>query len=462
MKYHYHERFSEHWFDIIKMVEENYAQDYNDSDHLVLSNNTLSEGINIPKEHKKIAYQLEPLVENHWWKVEDIVKYLKQYDEVWDYDLDNIKKLEEYGISAKYKPFIYSENLKRVDNKTEPDIEVLFYGTLTDYRSNLIKDYIRNLLPHNARFVQLSNVTGSLLDDFISRSKIILDLSSFDGDIEEKIQKQSRIYYGLINDKCIISEKSKRNYFKDLIVEVDIDPENLKELADLIRNYLTYDLWRNFSNVSEKFRSISSPYRSNNIKMSVNDTLDYFNINGWDKYGGTDKCTNHSYGEIYDEVLSSFRDKKGDILEIGVYNGASMVLWNEYLKNFNVFGVDCDDQITDNHKYYFEQYPEKITIDFKNAYDQEYIDIAKSRCPDGYDIIIDDGPHTLESQVSFIKLYSNLLKDDGVMIIEDIQDIDFVSTLIEQISEDYEYYLYDNREVKGRYDDIVLTIKRKV
>jgi len=73
MKYHYHERFSEHWLDIVKMVEENYAQDYNDSDHLVLSNNTLSEGINIPKEHKKIAYQLEPLVENHWWKVKDIV-----------------------------------------------------------------------------------------------------------------------------------------------------------------------------------------------------------------------------------------------------------------------------------------------------------------------------------------------------------------------------------------------------
>ena len=37
MKYHYNDRFKEHWEDVTKMVEENYSQDYDDNDCLILS-----------------------------------------------------------------------------------------------------------------------------------------------------------------------------------------------------------------------------------------------------------------------------------------------------------------------------------------------------------------------------------------------------------------------------------------
>ena len=40
---------------------------------------------------------------------------------------------------------------------------------------------------------------------------------------------------------------------------------------------------------------------------------------------------------------------------------------------------------------------------------------------DKFDFIIDDAPHTLESMIDCIKLYHDLLTENGIMIIEDVQ-----------------------------------------
>jgi hypothetical protein len=36
-------------------------------------------------------------------------------------------------------------------------------------------------------------------------------------------------------------------------------------------------------------------------------------------------------------------------------------------------------------------------------------------------MVLDDGPHTLESMIKFIEFYSQILADDGILIIEDVQ-----------------------------------------
>ena len=206
MRYYYGSRFKEHWEDIAKMVEENYSQDYDDNDCLILSVHLIKDihnGVEIiedynPDYNKKIVYQLEPLVENHWFGMTDMINCIRDYDEVWDYDLNNIEILKQNGIDAKFKPLIYSENLKRIENKEEPDIDVLFYGTQTTYRIKTISTLIGRYLYCDINFISINNVTGSLLDDFISRSKIILDLSN-DGYLHQRIQKQTRIFYALIS-----------------------------------------------------------------------------------------------------------------------------------------------------------------------------------------------------------------------------------------------------------------------
>ena len=77
-------------------------------------------------------------------------------------------------------------------------------------------------------------------------------------------------------------------------------------------------------------------------------------------------------------------------------------------------------------------------------------------------MILDDGPHTLESMLRFVNLYSPLLKDDGILILEDIQDYSWVNIIYNNIPNDLLKYvkIFDLRHVKGKYDDIVLVINK--
>jgi predicted methyltransferase len=77
-----------------------------------------------------------------------------------------------------------------------------------------------------------------------------------------------------------------------------------------------------------------------------------------------------------------------------------------------------------------------------------------------FDVMIDDGPHTLESMKLFIQLYAQLMTDDGILIIEDVQLWDWIEILTQTVPEHLRPFIktYDLRQVKNRYDDIVFTI----
>ena len=76
--------------------------------------------------------------------------------------------------------------------------------------------------------------------------------------------------------------------------------------------------------------------------------------------------------------------------------------------------------------------------------------------------MLDDGPHSLESMIQFIKLYSQIMSDDGILIIEDVQSIDWIDLLIKEVPEELKQFIktYDLRQIKNRYDDIVFTIDK--
>jgi hypothetical protein len=79
-----------------------------------------------------------------------------------------------------------------------------------------------------------------------------------------------------------------------------------------------------------------------------------------------------------------------------------------------------------------------------------------------FDFMLDDGPHTLDSMKQFIRLYSNLMTDDGILIIEDIQSWDWLDILYNHVPEHLKQFIqiYDLRKIKNRYDDIVFTIDK--
>ncbi|NDD84666.1 hypothetical protein EBZ38_10425 [bacterium] len=130
--------------------------------------------------------------------------------------------------------------------------------------------------------------------------------------------------------------------------------------------------------------------------------LDLHNINGHDKPGGTDKNTNHSYVDFYGELIDPFIGKNGNLLEIGAQYGGSILLWHELLDKFKILSIDTKDQIHDSIKSKLN--PNKFNFLVGDAYDLQTVKKCSILHPGGFEIIIDDGSHTLESQLSCIDL----------------------------------------------------------
>jgi len=126
---------------------------------------------------------------------------------------------------------------------------------MTDHRNEFLKNFHgKFMMPDNSedyalRFKKLSimcltGIDDSRLDEFISRSKIILNLQPYKLEDGEDRQSQVRIYYPLINGKCVVSEKSKRNYFGNSILEFT----NYQEFGEIIMDLLLTGNWCNYPN----------------------------------------------------------------------------------------------------------------------------------------------------------------------------------------------------------------------
>jgi demethylmacrocin O-methyltransferase len=128
------------------------------------------------------------------------------------------------------------------------------------------------------------------------------------------------------------------------------------------------------------------------------------------KYG-TDKATGHGYTEFYHDYLAKFENPT--LLEIGIYDGASLKMWEEFYNyKCNIVGVDIID------KTEFSNQNTKIIVA-----DQSYPDDLAAKCKNvysEYDIIIDDGSHIVGHQISALATLFPILKSGGVYILEDL------------------------------------------
>lgn len=204
---------------------------------------------------KPIGYQFEQLFNGSHHVNNKLGEWVNRGSEIWDYDLNNINFIADtFAKNAKFRPLIYSDNLKTIENLSDPDIDVLFYGTTNDRRKTII-DMIKYQNP--TRNIVWTSAWGANLDPLIARSKIILNLHYY----ETCIQEQARMFYPLINNKCIVSEPSVLNYYSDIIREYPTE-----HLGKAIAYLLDRDLWRDIAkNASNDFRLLSNDIRKRMI-----------------------------------------------------------------------------------------------------------------------------------------------------------------------------------------------------
>jgi hypothetical protein len=172
----------------------------------------------------------------------------------------------------------------------------------------------------------------------------------------------------------------------------------------------------------------------------------------------TDKGSSHTYTGMYEEILSQYKNKECTLLEIGVQSGGSALLWSKYLPNAKLSFADVDPL----NQMVIDMIGDKCIFHLGDAYSDYGLNAIKSARPEGFDVIIDDGPHTLQSMVECIRKYLPIVKKDGYLIIEDVQNISWCEILKKEVPLEYKnnIEIVDTRNFKNRYDDIVFIVKK--
>jgi hypothetical protein len=174
----------------------------------------------------------------------------------------------------------------------------------------------------------------------------------------------------------------------------------------------------------------------------------------------TDKNTVHSYLPLYQKLLVSKKETAKNVLEIGICFGGSIKLWNDFFKNATVYGLDI---MNINNVWGGIKNNDKIILHTSSdAYNNDFFKSNFLNKNIKCDFMLDDGPHSLESMKQFIKLYSQIMTNDGILIIEDVQSWDWIDILKKEVPEHLKPFvkIYDLRPNKNRYDDIVFTIDK--
>lgn len=123
------------------------------------------------------------------------------------------------------------------------------------------------------------------------------------------------------------------------------------------------------------------------------------------------KWTN--YFDVYTQYLSPYINKPCNLLEIGVENGGSLDLWNQYLgASCNIYAIDINPSVL-NHQYSFP-----VDIFIGDQADPTFLEELKEKTPP-FDIIIDDGGHQMDQQINSLLYLFPHLKSPGVYIVED-------------------------------------------
>ena len=119
------------------------------------------------------------------------------------------------------------------------------------------------------------------------------------------------------------------------------------------------------------------------------------------------------YFEIYERHFSQFRNKPISLLEFGVLHGGSLQMWKHYFgPQAKIYGADINPRCA-------ELAEDQISILLA---DQESRESLRSICNTlpPFDIIIDDGGHTMLQQATTFEELWGQLKIGGIYLIEDM------------------------------------------
>jgi hypothetical protein len=232
-----------------------------------------------------------------------------------------------------------------------------------------------------------------------------------------------------------------------------------KILFNILTTIYKKYLFRKTKKFLDSYSNFSIFFKSNEI----NPLIDLYDKYGSDK--GSVGKNSHFYSSFYDEIFKKKKEEIKLILECGIGTadtnlhsnmgvnarpGASLKVYRDYFINAQIHGADIDKNILFSSDRISTHYVDQLNILSIN-------EMWKNIGFDNFDLIIDDGMHSLDANYNFFINSFSKLKKNGIYIIEDVHTA-YMTDLVKKLNK-YKPQIIA-LTAKPNIDDYLLVIKK--
>lgn len=129
---------------------------------------------------------------------------------------------------------------------------------------------------------------------------------------------------------------------------------------------------------------------------------------------GTDKETNHHYGEAYEKIIGPLRIHAELVMEVGVADGSSLLAWAEVFPYARVVGMDI-------HPAARAHESDRVEFCLGDQRSKEDCDNAVQGRQ--FDFICEDATHQLEDSLRALLYLWSCVRPGGIYVIEEFSSL---------------------------------------
>ncbi len=145
-----------------------------------------------------VIFNLEQITPESKWCNKDYLAHLHDFT-VWDYSPANVSALADAGLSqAVHVPLGYVPQMTRLRSGFAEDVDMLFYGLMTDRRHAVIS----RMTAAGIHILATQEAFGNMRDRLLAHSRLILNIHQF---VPARLELV-RLGYVWANKKAVLSE----------------------------------------------------------------------------------------------------------------------------------------------------------------------------------------------------------------------------------------------------------------